>query len=193
LEVQAEKAGGENAYSALAQLASKSPPGANGLVALPYFSGERTPISDPAATGLIFGLGLNHTRGDIYRALLESVGFGIRHNIEQMRAEGANPNRIFAVGGGTYNALWMQIVSDIAGIEQHIPDQRIGACYGDAFLAGLGIGMFSGIAEAARWVRIGRVVGPGQQVNADYELHYRIYRDLYPCTAALMKKLTRRT
>ncbi len=104
----------------------RSPPGANGLVVLPYFAGERTPFADPAAKGLIFGLGLNHTRADIYRALLESVGFGIRHNIEQMRADGANPVRIFAVGGGTSNDVWMQIVSDIAGIEQITPRQRIG-------------------------------------------------------------------
>jgi xylulokinase len=189
-EVHAEKTGGENAYSALARLASCSPPGANGLVALPYFSGERTPLLDPSAKGVIFGLGLSHTRSDVYRALLESVGFGIRHNIEQMRADGADPVRILAAGGGTYNDVWMQIVSDIAGIEQQIPRQRLGACYGDAFLAGVGAGLFSGTAEAARWVDVGRVVRPSSPPDETYGLHYRIYRDLYAQTAPLMRKLT---
>ena len=147
-EVAAESAGGENAYAALAELAAASPPGARGLVALPYFAGERTPIFDPDAKGLLVGLTLSHTRGDVYRALLESVGYGIRHNLDAMRAEGMAPARILAVGGGTLNRAWMQMVSDIAGIEQHIPAQQIGAAYGDAFLAGVGIGMFGGTRDA---------------------------------------------
>ena len=190
LEVQAEKAGGENAYAALARLAATSPPGANGLVMLPYFAGERTPILDPDAKGLIFGLGLNHTRADVYRALLESVAFGIRHNLDQMKEEGAEPKRILAVGGGAYNPLWMQIVSDVAGIEQHIPEQQIGASYGDAFLAGVGVGLFSGTAEAARWVKIKQVVRPESSAHRKYEDHYRIYRELYTTTAPLMARLT---
>ena len=190
LEVQAEKAGGENAYAALARLAATSPPGANGLVMLPYFAGERTPILDPDAKGLIFGLGLNHTRADVYRALLESVAFGIRHNLDQMKEEGAEPKRILAVGGGTSNPLWMQIVSDVAGIEQHIPEQQIGASYGDAFLAGVGVGLFSGTAEAARWVKIKQVVRPESSAHRKYEDYYRIYRELYTTTAPLMARLT---
>ncbi len=189
LEVQTEKAGGENAYAALARLATASPPGANGLVVLPYFAGERTPILDPNAKGVIFGLGLSHTRADVYRAVLESIGFGIRHNIDMMRQEGAEPNRILAVGGGTCNPLWMQIVSDIADIEQHLPVERIGACYGDAFLAGIGAGFFARIADAARWVKIGQVIRPEPGARRRYEENYRIYRDLYTRTAPLMKSL----
>ncbi len=187
LEMQVEKAGGENAYAALAQLAAASPPGANGLVVLPYFAGERTPILDPDAKGVIFGLGLSHTRADVYRAVLESVGFGIRHNIDRMREEGAEPERILAVGGGTSNPLWMQIVSDIAGIDQHLPVERIGACYGDAFLAGIGAGLSAGIADAPRWVEIGQVVRPESGAQRRYEENYRTYRDLYARTAPLMK------
>ena len=189
LEVQVEDAGGEGAYAALARLAASSPVGANGLVVLPYFSGERTPILDPDAKGVVFGLGLNHTRGDVYRAVLESVGFGIRHNIDQMRKEGAEPTRILAVGGGTCNPLWMQIVSNIAGIEQHIPEQQIGACYGDAFLAGIGVGLFSGTAEAAQWVRIKKIVKPESTASRIYEGYYRVYRELYASTAPLMGRL----
>jgi xylulokinase len=190
LEMQAEKAGDLNAYAALAHLASGSPIGGNGLVVLPYFAGERTPLLDSDAKGVVFGLDLRHTRGDIYRAILESVGFGIRHNIDKMKEEGAQPKRILAVGGGTYNPLWMQIVSDIADIEQHIPDQQIGASYGDAFLAGIGVGRFSSTAEAARWVKIKKVIRPDSKAHAKYEDYYQVYRELYQRTRPLMQLLT---
>ena len=167
-EVAAESAGGINAYAALAELAAASPPGARGLVALPYFAGERTPIFDPDAKGLLIGLTLSHTRGDIYRALLESVGYGIRHNLDAMRAEGMSPARILAVGGGTRNRAWMQMVSDIAAIEQHIPAQQIGAAYGDAFLAGVGVGMFGGTRDAGRWVQVQEIVRPVPQTHTLY-------------------------
>jgi xylulokinase len=189
-EKDREQNGGENAFAALARLAAGSCAGANGIVALPYFAGERTPILDPDAKGLIFGLTLRHTRADMYRALLESVGFGIRHNIDRMREEGARPSRIVAVGGGTSNRLWMQIVSDIAGIEQHMPEERIGAAYGDAFLAGVGIGSFSGISEARRWIKPGTVVRPDRAAGRVYDGYYEVYRNLYEKTAPLMKRLT---
>ena len=188
-EIEREKSGGQSAFEALASLAAESRMGANGIVTLPYFAGERTPILDPDARGVIFGLSLNHTRADVYRSLLESVGYGIRHNIDRMREEGATPERVLAVGGGTRNALWMQIVSDIAGIEQHIPEQRIGAAYGDAFLAGVGIGLFSGIDEVSRWVRAGAVVRPNHEAGRAYDGYYEIYRNLYETTAPLMRRL----
>ena len=93
LELQNEEQGGPNAYAALADLAGKSKPGANGVVVLPYFSGERTPINDPYARGLFFGLSLSTTRADLYRAVLEGVGFGIRHNIDTMRKEDVPPKK----------------------------------------------------------------------------------------------------
>jgi xylulokinase len=138
---------------------------------------------------VIFGLGLNHTRADVYRAVLESIGFGIRHNLEQMKKEGADPRRVLAVGGGTQNPVLMRMVSDIAGIDQRIPEQQIGACYGDAFLAGVGVGLFSGVAEAAQWVKIKQVVRPDVSLQREYEGYYRIYRELYTATAPLMSEL----
>ena len=188
-EAAAESAGGANAYAALAELAAGSPPGARGLVALPYFAGERTPIFDPDAKGLLIGLTLSHTRGDIYRALLESVGYGIRHNLDAMRAEGMAPARILAVGGGTLNRAWMQMVSDIAGIEQHIPAQQIGAAYGDAFLAGVGIGLFGGACDAGRWVQVQEIVRPTASTHAIYSRYYQVYRDVYRETVGSMHRL----
>jgi xylulokinase len=187
-EHAAERGGGANAYAALSRLTASSPPGSRGVVVLPYFSGERTPLNDPGARGMIFGLTLGHTRADIYRAVLESVGFSIRHNIEALKAEGCRATRILAVGGGTRNPGWLQMVSDIAGIHQVVPARQLGASYGDAFLAGIGVGMFSGTAEAQRWVRPGETVGPDPANRPVYDAAYALYRELYERTADLMPK-----
>ena len=190
LELADQNDSGKNAYAALADLLKDSPPGANGLVALPYFSGERTPIYDPNARGVLFGLTLKHTRADIYRALLESVGFGIRHNVDGMRAAAVYPKRILAVGGGTRNLAWMQMISDIASIEMAIPSQQLGSSYGDAFLAGVGVGLFSGLGEIQKWVRYTHYLTPIPEASASYQPLYRIYRELYNQTCGLMSELS---
>ncbi len=130
----------EAAFGVLAKEADASPPGAGGLVMLPYFSGERTPIHDPNAKGVIFGLNLTHTRGDLYRALLEGIACGTSHIIETYRDIGEVPKRLLAVGGGTKNTVWSQATSDVSGMAQSVCAKTIGACYGDAFLAALAIG-----------------------------------------------------
>ena len=189
-EVEREKSGGENAYAVLAREAAGSSTGANGLVALPYFEGERTPLHDPKAKGSLFGLSLKHTRGDVYRAILESVGFGIRHNLEVMREEDVIPGRILAVGGGTQNELWMQLVADIVNIELAIPEQLIGASYGDAFMAGIGVGLFKDLTQITQWVKNKKVVVPNSETHGQYALNYSIFRNLYEATRSLMHDLT---
>jgi len=190
LEVAAQNKGGEDAYAAMAKMVEDSPLGANGLIALPYFEGERTPIYDPDAKGVFFGLTLKHTRADMYRALLESVGFGIRHNVECMHAEGLSPKRILAVGGGTKNKKWMQIISDIAGIKMIIPDQQIGSAYGDAFMAAVGVGLFSDLKEITKWVRYQSGIKPNPDSTRNYKPYYEIYRELYEQTKHLMHDLS---
>ena len=102
---------------ALAAEAEKSPPGANGLVLLPYFSGERTPIHDPHAKGVLFGLNLTHTRGDIYRALLEGIAYGTQPHLRDLcRRRRRSRRAVFAVGGGTKNKVWAQATSDVSGL-----------------------------------------------------------------------------
>jgi xylulokinase len=191
LELAAEAEGGANAYAALAKPAASVPPGARGLVILPYFAGERTPLHDPDARGLIAGLTLTHTRAELYRALLEAVGYGIRHNIEAMEAAGVPPRRVLAAGGGIKNPLWLQIVSDITGVEQHIPAQVYGAAYGDAFLAGLGIGLFSDTTQVSRWINYRQVISPNAEAHQQYEAYYQIYRQLYRDSAQTMHRLAR--
>ncbi len=136
-----------NAYAILAEDAAKSPVGSNGLLTLPYMSGERTPIFDPKARGVIAGLSLSHTRGDLYRSFLEGTAFAIRMNLEAMQKNGAQIHHAVAVGGGASNDLWLQLVSNISGIPQLIPEETIGASYGDAFLAGLASGVIKDIND----------------------------------------------
>ena len=130
----------EAAMATLAAEAQVSPPGANGLVFLPYFSGERTPIHDPNAKGAIVGLTLAHTRADIYRAALEGIAFATKHIFDTYAEAGAPPSTIVAVGGGLRNRIWTQATSDISGLRQEAREVSIGASYGDAFLARLALG-----------------------------------------------------
>ncbi len=188
LEIKNEKEGGKNAYELLAKLASRSPSGSKGLVMLPYFQGERTPLHDPYAKGVLFGLTLKHSKGDIYRAILEGVAFGIRHNLEVMLEEGIKLRHVILAGGGVKNLLWTQIIADICNIKLSIPEQRIGASYGDAFLAGVGIGLFNSIYDAKRWVRTEECITPTRDKAKNYEVSYRIFRELYKNTKSLMRR-----
>jgi xylulokinase len=163
---------------ALAQEAATSPPGAKGLVMLPYFSGERTPIHDPKAKGMIFGLDLTHTRADIYRALLEGIALGTRHVTETFAEAGIPPSHVEAVGGGTNNAVWLQATSDTTGLIQNVRSKTMGASYGDAFLAALGVGDVRK-EDIHSWNPPDKSVQP-ISANADiYRNSYKSFRALY--------------
>jgi xylulokinase len=179
-EVSLEAEGGVNAYAQLSTLAETVPPGSSGLIVLPYFSGERTPIHDPLARGVVAGLTLSHTRAHLYRALLEGVAYGIAHNLEVVNQSGGTSHQAVAVGGGTKSELWLQIVSDVTGIQQIVPELTVGAAYGDAFLAALGIGYFSRLDEVKRWIRPRRIIKPQQRSHEIYGGYYEQYRKLYP-------------
>lgn len=178
----------EKAYQLLFQDAESISPGSNGLIVLPYFSGERTPINDPKARGIIAGLTLSHTRKHLYRAVLEGVGFGIRHNIETFKMIGAPVQRIVAVGGGAQSSTWLQIVSDIVGIEQEVPSQTIGASYGDAFLAGMALGKLT-LEDLNTWVKPEKVIRPDAKENQKYSHYYEYYLALYQETREIMHNL----
>lgn len=172
-------------YPELLGEAEESGPGARGLLMLPYFAGERTPIMDPDARGMIAGLTLSHTRGDLYRAALEAIGLGVRHNIETMQAAGADIKRIIAVGGGTHGTLWTQIVSDVTGREQQIPSQTIGASYGAAFFAAQTV---SDVAIEA-WNPVQDVRTPRSELKPQYDELYALYRELYTDSKAVAHSL----
>ena len=161
------------------------PAGAGGLLVLPYFSGERTPINDPDARGIIAGLTLAHTREHLFRATLEGVGFGVRHNLEAFAQIGARVDRIVAVGGGAQSDTWLQIISDIANVSQLVPQVTIGASYGDAFLAGRAAGLLKA-SDIHAWVQPGRTIQPDPTHRALYDRMYPQYLRLYENTKDLM-------
>jgi len=179
-ELADEATGGPNAYAALAELAAATPPGASGVICLPYFSGERTPINDPLARGVFAGLTLSHTRGHLYRAVLEGTAYGVRHNLEAIEGMAVNTRRLVAVGGGAKNPLWLQIVSDVTGVAQDLPARTIGASFGDAYLAGIATGIVADRTSLQRdWVQIERRLEPDAERHAIYSQYYQVYRDLY--------------
>jgi xylulokinase len=188
--IAAEKAGGENAYAVLAAEAAKSPAGANGLLMLPYMSGERTPIFDPKARGVFAGLSLSHTRGDMYRAVLEGTAFAIRMNLEAMQRAGAKIKHGVAVGGGASNDLWLQMVSDVSGVPQVLPEKTIGAAYGDAFLGGLAAGALELDALKEQWVTVKKRIEPDLDKKKTYDKLYSLFKDLYCDTKFTVHKLT---
>lgn len=170
-------------YGQLFAEAAQVPPGSNGLIVLPYFSGERTPINDPDARGVFAGLSLAHGRPDLFRAILEGVAYGIRHNLEAMRGANAPINRVVAVGGGTAGDLWPQIVCDASGVEQQMPISGAGAVLGNAFLGAVAAGHMA-IGDLDRWTGIERTLIPADVT--EYEAGYRKYIDLYPAIRAVI-------
>lgn len=176
---------GDVGFDELVEAAEASSAGANGLLMLPYFAGERTPVADPRARGVLAGLTLSHGRGDVYRAALEATAFGVRHNLGAMEDAGARIERIVAVGGGTTGALWTQIVSDVTGRDQEVPALTIGACFGSAFLAAGAVGRPS-IAE---WNPVEQVVSPLDEHSQVYDELYPLYLELYRATAPVAHAL----
>jgi xylulokinase len=183
--VAQETAGGKNAYACLIEEANNIPPGSGGLIVLPYFNGERSPIYDPKARGMFFGLNLSHGRAHLFKAILEGIGYSIRHNIEVLREQGIEPKELIAVGGGTKNQIWLQAVSDICQLPQKVPSVTMGAAYGDAFLAGVGTGLF-GFDSIHEWVSYRRAIIPKPETKPIYDKGYATYLELYQRNKDLM-------
>ncbi len=173
-------------FMQLVEEAAATPPGADGLVVLPYFAGERTPIFDPPARGVIAGLTLRHTRGHLFRVIYEGIAFGIRQILDHLDHSGEPVKRLVAVGGGTQGGLWTQIVSDVTGRSQVVPAQTIGASYGDALLAGIATGL---VAADTDWATSARTAAPERPLRATYDDLYEVFSDLYPATRQEMHRL----
>jgi xylulokinase len=173
----------DTAFATLTEEALASPKGAKGLICLPYFSGERTPIHDPMAKGTFFGLNLTHTRGDLYRAALEGIAAATRHITDTYTEAGAPPARVLAVGGGTRNAPWMQATSDLTGLDQYVCTVTTGASFGDAFLAAVAVGAAKP-ADIDRWNPVARIVHA--ETDAAYARMYPLFRRLYDQTRDIM-------
>ena len=188
--VAAEAAGGENAYAAMAQEAAAVPAGSEGLVCLPYFAGERTPLNDPFAKGVYFGLSVNHTRAHMVKAGLEGIAYTIAAHLNLLEKEqGEALRRIMAVGGGTKNPVWLQAVADVTGREICTAKVTFGAAFGDAIMAALAGGAYASWDELANVVTADKVIRPDMAAHAVYEKQRVVFNELYTRNKDLMKSL----
>ncbi len=175
-------------FDVLVDEARSVPVGSDGLLVLPYFAGERTPIFDSRARGVVAGLSLRHQRGHLFRAVYEGIAFGIRQILELLDGDLDSVERIIAVGGGTQGGLWTQIVSDVTGREQVVPEQTIGASFGDALMAAIGVGL---VAPETDWAVARHTVTPDPATRQVYDDLYRGYCELYPATRPVVHALAR--
>ena len=178
-------------YDDLVAAASEVPAGSEGLVFLPYLSGERTPHLDPAARGAFFGLTSRHTLAHMTRAVMEGVLFSLRDSMEIMRELGVPTEEVRATGGGARSSLWRQLQADVYGmpIRRTVSDE--GPAYGAALLAGVAAGAYGSTEEATSVVRLREEVTEFDPERvATYEEAYEAYRSLYPATKETMHRLT---
>lgn len=175
----AARATNSSVFANLDLEAANVPAGSLGLVVLPYFLGEKTPIHDPDARGTIIGLGLHHTRAHLYRAVLESVAFGFRHHVDVLAERGLPVHRVLAADGGAKSDLWMQITADILQRPLHRLVRHPGSSLGVAVAAGIGVGVFSDWSAVEAFVDLSEPFMPDAGNAAVYDRNYRVYRTTY--------------
>lgn len=155
------------------------PPGAGGIIALPYFLGEKTPIFDPAARGVFAGVMLHHTRAHLYRAVLEAVCYGFAHHLALLSEARRPIRRVCAADGGSRSRLWMQMAADVVDRPLQVVAGEAASALGTAFVAAMGVGMFTDWHEITRFISQGPLYQP-QRANVErYQEAFALYRDLY--------------
>ncbi len=164
--------------------------GADGLIFLPYMAGERSPIWDADAKGVMFGLSYDKTRAHMIRAIMEGVAFSLLHNVETAKEVGAEIKEFNAMGGSAKSKVWTQIKSDVCGIPINVAASDTATTWGAAVLAGIGCGMYSKFSEAIEnSIKITRRHEPNMQNHEKYSKYYNIYLELYEKLKDTMKKL----
>ncbi len=167
-------------FDLLTQQADGIPPGSQGVIFLPYMMGERSPLWHTNARGVFFGLSLATPKAALVRAILEGAAFALRHNAEVAEHAGIRFTELRSVGGGTRSPLWNQIKADVLGIPILLPEASVGAPFGDAILAGMGLGLYADVRQAlASMVKIKTRYEPDLENHSHYESIYRVYRNLY--------------
>ncbi len=171
---------GGDPYDAMSAEAAEVSPGCEGLVFLPYLTGERTPHADPRARGAFVGLTLRHHRGHLIRAVMEGVALGLRDSLELIRGMGLPVTEIRVSGGGARSPLWRQILADVFRTDVATVTTTEGAAYGAALLAGVGRGIFPSVEVACETtVAVVDRAAPDRERAAVYDKLYTVYRDLY--------------
>jgi xylulokinase len=167
-------------------------PGSEGLLFLPYLTGERTPHPDPLARGAFVGLTVRHTQPHLTRAVLEGVAFGLRDSFELIKSAGLEAiKQVRVSGGGAKSALWRQILANVFNAELVTVNTTEGAAYGAALLAGVGAGAWPDVDAACQSaVTVTGSAEPQSDQVQKYSQSYALYRDLYPALKSISHRLS---
>lgn len=180
-----------SAFAELDRLAAELPPGANGLLFLPYLIGERTPINDPLARGTFIGLRLAHQRGHFARAIMEGVCFALRQIVETVEMSQVQVTHLLASGNGLAHPLWRQICADVLNRPLQTTHSGEQAGVGAALLAGIGTGVYSSYDEAVAAFRpTTHLTEPNPAFVPRYDALYDKYKSIYPLLKPLFHQLT---
>ena len=179
-EAAAQTQTGGDPYDVINREAEPIPPGAEGLVVLPFLMGERTPIWDVYARGTIFGLSMHHTRGHVVRAMMESVAYALYDSFRIIRDTGRKINAPIVLNeGGAKSPLWRRIITDVFNVPTVLVERRTGAPYGDAILAGVATGVFPDFSVAKAWTRYVDPMEPDPGRHDIYMEYFDLYKQLY--------------
>lgn len=178
-------------YDMLNNKAANIDPGSNGLIMLPYFMGERSPIWDVNAKGTIVGLTLHHTQAHVYRAILESVAYALRHIMETSQIAIDESTICTLIGGATKSSLWKRIFADVTGVPIHCSSQSVEAPLGDALIAGVGIGVLNDYSAIGNWVKFDQEVLPNRENHELYSQYFALYKKVYHSLKDDMAELSR--
>lgn len=179
-EKESEKKTGIDTYDIINKEAVKIPPGSEGLIMLPYLMGERTPIWDVHARGTLFGLSLNHTRGHVVRAMMEAVAYALYDSYRILKEAGMSITPPLILNeGGAKSKLWRQIITDVFDIPTALVENRTGAPYGDAILAGVATGVFKDYSMSKKKARYIDGLEPNKENHTLYMEYFDLYKSLY--------------
>ena len=172
---------GRDVYDLITAQAAQAPPGSKGLLFLPYIAGERTPIWNPYARGVFFGVTLGHNRNDFFRSVLEGAAFAIRHVIELLETDDGVDIRELRIGGAAASSrVWNQIIADILGKKVVSLTQSHTEVLGAAVLAGVSQGVYPDLASAMEKIVVpGKEFAPNAEAHAAYNQLYPLYKTLY--------------
>ncbi len=179
----------EMGYEELDAAAEKIPPGSEGLIVLPYFLGEKTPIHNPLARGTVVGLTLSHTRGHMFRAILEGISFAFLHHLEVMAENDWFPRKVRVTNGGANSKLWRHVTADVLGLPLEKVSGHPGSSLGAAFVAGMGAGVFTSWNEIEKYITISDIIQPNMENYRTYHNLYQVFRETYKLLESEFPKL----
>lgn len=178
-------------YDILNREAEKLPVGADGLVALDFFQGNRTPHVDPNVRGMIYGLSLIHTPAHIYRAIVESICFGTKAIIDRFEESGFSPSGIVISGGVVKSRFWLQTHADVCDVPIIVPKETEAPCLGSAILGAVAAGAYPDIVTAAEnMTGIDYILEPNHDKHQEYMFYYKKYREFYELAKDWMHDVT---